>query len=285
MVVLVNYASEGYCNAQKLQNKTALKHGFDKVYSYNKSNLSTGFLTEYKDIIYERRGAGYWVWKSYIIRETLDKMDMGDYLMYLDSAAVFVEDVHILLDIMDRHGLNIMTFGPCSIEKKYTKRDAFILMDCDGVEYTDTPQIWAGCLILKKCSEVYELMDEWAKYAKNRQIITDDPSVSKNYTEFVENRHDQSILSLLCKKRSIIPFRDPSQHGDAGGTMYEKYVELGWMWPDEFPSIIYLHRSGAVASMWEAKHGAFLHHRIIKVIKEKRIREVCKRFFMTNNSK
>ena len=32
-----------------------------------------------------KRGYGYWLWKSYIIKKTMDMMKDGDILLYLDS--------------------------------------------------------------------------------------------------------------------------------------------------------------------------------------------------------
>ena len=34
-------------------------------------------------------------------------------------------------------------------------------------------------------------------------MVNDSPSLKKNFPGFIENRHDQSVFSLLCKKNSI----------------------------------------------------------------------------------
>ena len=46
-------------------------------------------------------------------------------------------------------------------------------------------------------------------------IITDEPNEygKDNYESFCENRHDQSVLSVLAKKYGIIAYRDPSNWG------------------------------------------------------------------------
>jgi hypothetical protein len=56
---------------------------------------------------------------------------------------------------------------------------------------------------------------EWLTYAQDVRAITDDKNVLgiPNYPGFRENRHDQSILSLLAKIWNLTTYLDPSQFG------------------------------------------------------------------------
>ncbi len=109
----------------------------------------------------------------------------------------------------------IMVFSITHLEKYYTKRDAFILMECDSPEYYETPQICGGYIIIKKSEYSYRFIQKYLEYASDARIISDDNNVlgKEKYEGFVDNRHDQSVLSLLCKKEGIKPFRDPSEWG------------------------------------------------------------------------
>jgi hypothetical protein len=88
------------------------------------------------------------------------------------------------------------------IEKKYTKRDAFILLGADLPFYTDTYQYMATIQIYKKSKFTEKFVEEVLYYSQDKRIITDDPNTLglNNYKEFIENRHDQTILSILTKK-------------------------------------------------------------------------------------
>ena len=88
------------------------------------------------------------------------------------------------------------------IEKKYTKRDAFILLGADLPFYTDTYQYMATIQIYKKSKFTEKFVEEVLYYSQDKRIITDDPNTLglNNYKEFIENRHDQTILSSLTKK-------------------------------------------------------------------------------------
>ena len=47
-------------------------------------------------------------------------------------------------------------------------------------------------------------LKRWLKiFEKNYELIDDSPSKIKNHIDFVENRHDQSVFSLLCKINKI----------------------------------------------------------------------------------
>jgi hypothetical protein len=60
-----------------------------------------------------------------------------------------------------------------------------------------------------------------------------------NYEDFISHRHDQSIISLISKKRNIKRFRDPSQFGLIN--CYEPEVEDR----STYPQIVDSHRFNA----------------------------------------
>ena len=87
----------------------------------------------------------------------------------------------------------------------YTKSD---LLDYFNVlknkKFTQTPQYESGCIFLKKNRFTLKLLDEWSEvYTKDFSLVDDSQSVLKNFKGFIENRHDQSIFSLLCKKYKV----------------------------------------------------------------------------------
>ena len=88
------------------------------------------------------------------------------------------------------------------IEKYYSKRDAFVLMNVDTPYYYNTPQYMAGIQIYKKTSYTIKFIQEWLKYCQDKRILTDEKNSmgKENYLGFKDNRHDQTILSLLIKK-------------------------------------------------------------------------------------
>ena len=87
----------------------------------------------------------------------------------------------------------------------YTKSD---LLNYFGVlknkKITHSPQYESGCIFLKKNKFTLKLLDEWAEvYKKDFSLVDDSKSKIKNFKGFLENRHDQSIFSLICKKNKV----------------------------------------------------------------------------------
>ncbi len=213
MLLVINYANESFRPWQELQTKRAYLFGADKVREYSAKDIDADFYKKNKFILDQKRGAGYWLWKPYIIKDALSTVNDGDYVFYVDSGAFFVSYAPSLIEAMKQHNVDVMTFQLPKeyLEKFWSKRDAFILMDCDSERFADTPQFIASHILFKKTPNTVALVDEYLKYAQDPRIITDIPNQmgKENYPGFRENRHDQTIWSLLCKKKGITTFELP----------------------------------------------------------------------------
>jgi hypothetical protein len=143
-------------------------------------------------------------------------MSNGDLLVYSDAGSYYQSSVQPLVDkiLQDKNG--VLSFELKGlIEKEYTKKDTFVLMDLDYPKYTDSSQREATYIWIIKNQFTVNLIDEYLKFAQNENIITDIPNIKgDNYDIFKDHRHDQSIWSLLCKKYDIEPHRLISQHGN-----------------------------------------------------------------------
>jgi hypothetical protein len=159
----------------------------------------------------------------------------GDYIFYADSGSHFINKIDFLVNLSKKHKQDILPFTcyNADAEKTRTKRDAFILMKLDSKKYTDTLQRGPGFILIKKSKKSIKFFKEFLKYAQDERIITDMPStLGKDYPGFVENRHDQSIFSLLSKKYNLKVFRQP----------FETKKKKGDLFPDEYPQIVVLTR-------------------------------------------
>lgn len=215
MILAINYADEKWKPAQKYNSKCALKYGADEVTEYGPELLDKDFKEANKELLSFKRGGGYWVWKPYIILDALNRLEDGDYLFYSDSGLALIKPLSNFLEPLKKSGQNVMCFSTIYPEKYWSKRDAFTLMGCDAAEYYNTLQIMSGISLFKKSIETIALVKEWLYYAQDIRIVTDNPNVmgKENYEGFIENRHDQTVWSLLCKRHHILPFRDPSEYG------------------------------------------------------------------------
>ena len=204
---------------------TAKKIGrADKVKCYGPSDFDSDFVEKHKDILSIKRGSGLWIWKPYIILKELEKMDYGDYLMYMDAGAFYIRSIKYLQKQMDADNTDIMLSSLLLPNKHWCKRDAFILMGVDSVAAAESHQAEATYLFLKKTNNSIAFIKEWLFYAGNKQIVDDSENIlgKPNYEGFRENRHDQTILSLLAFKYGIEPYKGFSDSSEA-----YKFLALG----------------------------------------------------------
>jgi len=148
-LVAISYANNKFIKQLKINQLTAINVGkVDEYYSYKFDDIDLNFLKSHKDILSRPRGNGYWLWKPYFILKTFkEKLNKGDYLIYTDAGIFYLDKVEkiikYMISINEDIWLNRLTYK----EKKYSKRDAFILLDADSLIYTDTFQYMAGIQI------------------------------------------------------------------------------------------------------------------------------------------
>ena len=203
-IIQITYGNSFFRRQLKLNNKSAIEVGeVDEHYEYGPKDIDHEFKKKNKGIFSRGRGNGYWIWKSYFINKTMiEKLNYGDYLIYSDSGLLFMNSSHLLVNFLEEQKANMWAYKLTILEKSYTKRDAFILMDADTPYYYDTNQYMAGIQIYKKSNYTVKFIQEWLNYCQDERIITGIKNTlgHHNYPGFIENRHDQTVLSILIKK-------------------------------------------------------------------------------------
>lgn len=103
---------------------------------------------------------------------------------------------------------DLMLFENSHTNLPYTKNDLFIEMNLDNdhirnhIHYDAT-----SIIIMRNNKQTRQFVETWLKWCKKESAIIDSPSKTAERVEFLEHRHDQSILSLLLlKHRNIIRF-------------------------------------------------------------------------------
>lgn len=210
MIYAMTCADERYMPAAKFQLETAVKNG--------KVNKTLFFCIDEMDEEFRKKNArilnaggerrkGCYLWKPYFIHKAFARIEYGDFLVYLDAAGNYYRSrVNEITLFMEKNGLDMIGSRNWRyFEKDWTKRDAFVMLDCDNEKYMNQNQCYAGFLVLKKTEKTEKFMNEWLEYCQNYHIIADCPNISgkDNYEGFIEHRFDQSILSLLMAKHDV----------------------------------------------------------------------------------
>lgn len=203
-IVFVTFADSKYSKAiERIKTETE-GFGFDKRYFLSEKDLPKDFFKGFSPKIY-RRGYGYYRWKPYIVNKNLDNLDEGDILVYSDIGNQW----HIS-GINRWKGYLSMLTAQCPIvafqqeflEKDWTNGDAFRhIYPNDWKKYGMTLQLASGMFLIYKCNLSASVFQKWENIALHYPLLfTDKASISPNCRGFQENRHDQSIFSLLVKQ-------------------------------------------------------------------------------------
>jgi hypothetical protein len=209
----ITFATPDFMSFAEENKKSALSvGGFDTAKIYTMDDIDDYYKFKNSHLFKFKRLGGYAVWKPYIIYKRLLEIDENDILCYNDSKYIWLTNVrnmetHLLSD----KNIGVYTNKPNSgnhIEKQWTKGDAFYLMNIPNNKFgnyiKNSPQAWSGFILLRKGFNPLRFIGEWLTYNQDYRISSDSPtSILQNDSIFIENRHDQTILSLLCKKWGI----------------------------------------------------------------------------------
>jgi hypothetical protein len=186
----------GKYNLQPLINSIKKYTSFT-IIIFKKSNIDKSFLEKHHDIFSQSRGGGYWLWKPYIICETLKTLDPGSVLFYIDSSYTFSAPFD--LGHVEKNDIQIWKNKP---NEDVYKMKQYCKMDVIDPNTYDMEMCWAGAIVLKNTLYSTKLIEEWLQLC-NLQTITDTPSIVQNSPEFVEHRHDQSLLSVVLHRFNV----------------------------------------------------------------------------------
>lgn len=198
---------------------------FDNVIGINDFTLKTydDFWKHHSKFLEEnKRGYGYWLWKSYIIKKTLSDLKSDDILVYCDAGCMFnflgIERLNEYFDMVNKSKYGILSFQMKITEKLYTKRLLFEYFrdHLDEIKKTspipymsgltkencirfleNTNQCVGGIVVIRKTEHSVNFFNKLYEIASNYDLIND--KRTNEIKEFVDHRHDQSVYSLLCK--------------------------------------------------------------------------------------
>ena len=201
---------------------------FDGIYAYTQADLPCSFTKYFADkLIPGSRGYGYWSWKPEVILLTLNKINHNDCLIYVDAGCHFnirgrkrLKEYFMHLS-QEKNGIvAFQSLQPTSENSSlfYDGRPLFDqpnyrwikgdLLDYFHVRHdptvTNDQVIGATVILIRKCKKAISIVKEWQHIIHEHfNLLDDSPSSSPNLSGFIENRHDQAIWTLICKRNNV----------------------------------------------------------------------------------
>jgi len=182
---------------------------------FHKKEIDPDFLEKHKTVFEHSRGGGYWIWKPYILYETLKHLEMGEEVLYMDSKYEILEPMIEWLSAKpDLCVWKNRPNGDTWLMKQWCKMDVIRKYNMfDKVFQEDAEDCWAGMIFVRKTEKTLSYLEEWLSMC-NDENITDSPSEEPNASTFIEHRHDQSLLSIVLHAHEI-----PTEH------LGKKYIQ------------------------------------------------------------
>ena len=167
-------------------------------------------LEEYRELMKSSLGYGYWIWKFHLISKLLQEINEGEVLLYLDAGCSLnpsgLKRMRFYYDqVLQTGGLAFKGRTSNSFEHHFTKQDTYTRIIGDDNTHYDTPQVHATVMFFRSDRENLSFANEIMKIFRedNHHHFDDSPSALPDGPKFRGHRHDQSVFSLLCKKRNF----------------------------------------------------------------------------------
>lgn len=200
MITLVSYADHRMTRSrQNLSVSFRRTHPggpiLERDSGYLMDELSSDYLRHH-DIFTESRGAGYWLWKPFIIYDALLKsVKEGDHLLYCDAGITILSSVQPLIDF----GEGILLFHNEWRHIDWCKMDVMNAITPGWAnEHRPDQQVQASAILIKRSQRTMQFVRDWLTWSLVPRFITDAPSRVPNLPGFREHRHDQAILTCLA---------------------------------------------------------------------------------------
>jgi len=212
-LILINYADGEKFQALQAENHDKFGPYVERGIAYNSDILDDRFKFKNRYILSQKHGAGNALWKPYIIQDALYGAQWGDVVLYMDVTDEVKYPSQFFQFVRNTMGEDKDQFLIRNVHRNsdWTKRDCFILMDCDNPNYWWASQLEAGIVAFRKTKFNMELVEEWLNICQVPAIMTDDKSIHGEDLEgFVQTRCDQSVLTNLQIKYGLptVPIQD-----------------------------------------------------------------------------
>ena len=185
---------------------------FKSIQEFGENDLNDNFWNKHASKMMTRRLSqpskfyGYYAIKPHFVSKALENIPENDVLLFLDAGCELNNRgkkrmIEYYEEANQSNGLFFYINHP---EIRWTKMDTYRKIMGDDDNHFMTSQIIGGIYFVKNNSFMREFVNTWKNLCieNNGNYLDDSPSKLKNHSIFTENRHDQSILSLLLKKSS-----------------------------------------------------------------------------------
>ena len=160
------------------------------------------------------RGYGYWTWKPYLVYDLLSNLSDGDILLYVDGRSGMPDESNQIMwfnKFIESPYIDICAWQMGHVEQHWCSMDLVSSLGAkDNTAILESGQFAATFFALRVSNKTRKLLKQWLGMMQHfPNLCRDEPSIEFNHSCFKENRHDQSVFSIILKtmmhKKLITP--------------------------------------------------------------------------------
>ena len=199
--IFITYGDGLYYNSLiRIREQASSAGCFDEIITYTDADLPAEIRNHL--LLRYKRGGGYWLWKPYFILKTLlDVAREGDVVVYSDAGSEVFKHAswNSFFKMMETHGL--ICFKITALMKYWTRQNLLQAFSASCHNIDQMWQVMSGVSFwtrkaLPIAQEWYDVMFLHPEYVLD---VTPDER-EKEIAGFIENRHDQSVLTCVSHK-------------------------------------------------------------------------------------
>lgn len=204
-VYLISYADghDYYVQNQNAMTASAMNKGIDFIFNFRKGHLPKSYVQQHPHFK-QKTGGGLWLWKPYIISETLSNMPEGAILIYMDANFIFRQPLQPLLKRLTpkKDMLFFTAFGAPQQIQTYTKGNVLQHLECIDQKCLTSPMLASGVMILRNTKKTHAFIQKWRSLCENIKLM--DNHITENVPHkkgFKWSFFEGSLLSILAHQQ------------------------------------------------------------------------------------
>jgi hypothetical protein len=200
-ITLIIYASKSFQAAGQTLARRAAELGFEDIRVLTPQELSQDFVNENRDTLSRRRGAGYWLWKPWILQFIANSLPENHNVFYVDAGVILNKDISYFATLLSDKRIHLWTSGDEFNKNKYWIDGGVWDSLVGSKSNLENPHYWAGAILSKNTPNFRAVISDWLQYSKNPLFLRPDSfSDYEPQGDVIAHRHDQSILNCLVQR-------------------------------------------------------------------------------------
>ncbi len=192
-VYLISYADgpEIFHQNQNFLVYSGINKGIDHFINYRRCLLDLDFLKEHASILDEKMGAGYWLWKPWIILKTLKHAPPNALVIYTDSGYCICGELDQVFELAKQHDVIMAKSGPNDGPLAAVAKSQ--ILEKNGIDPAKAKhliQLVSNFIVVKNTPEGVAFIQKWFDLCTNKEFLTGENNGPGHHL------HDLALLNI-----------------------------------------------------------------------------------------